>query len=234
MAARPPGLALGLSQPIATRKPHVLRRPRRPWAPGSAVRPQFAGKRRPNRPSLPGGKCRRWCTKGVSSPSIIQRQSPTEDRATQVGTPRLPARWATAVSGVTTRSSRLITAAVSRKSRSSSTFDCRGRAPRPGTARPGADLLGARSLLQADQANARYRRERGELVEREGSPAIDAVLRASLPGDPDLEDRSQVSDAKPRSSIGRQCAIVARRRRRDKAPAAGVWPGCCPGSPARS
>src|SRR5262249_33143734 len=70
---------------------------------------------------------------GLSSRAVIHRQSGTVERGIQARRPRPPARWATAVSGVITRSSRLMIAAVSWKSRGrrlvSSTIG--NRPPRP-------------------------------------------------------------------------------------------------------
>ena len=50
---------------------------------------------------------------GLSSRSVSQRQSGVVDSAIQTGTPRAPARCATAVSDVMNRSRHVITAAVS-------------------------------------------------------------------------------------------------------------------------
>ena len=88
---------------------------------------------------------------GLSSRSSIHRHSPTVERANQTGTPRPPARWATEVSGVITRSSRLIDGGgVEEVART-----CAARSRRSGTARQGGDLVQAVVRLDADQLDAR-------------------------------------------------------------------------------
>ena len=105
---------------------------------------------------------------GLSCRSFSQRHSGADDRATQTGTPRPPARWAAAVSEVITRSRLHITAAVSMNAP-----DCvSSELPRSTTVnRSGdaAELLDAGVLLQADQLHSRRPRPAAQTRPAESS-----------------------------------------------------------------
>ena len=117
---------------------------------------------------------------GVSSRPRGQRQSLTEQFASQTRTPRPPARWATAESGAITRSRCVMMAAVAVKSAA--------RAGQLGDRKPpgaGLELIQPMFNLQRDQPDAWQLGQWGKLRERERSPVIGAMRWVSLPGDPD-------------------------------------------------
>ncbi len=157
---------------------------------GASSCPRRASAMRWNKPSqspcLVWRKSRMVGYQGLSSRSLSQRQSATTDRASQTGKPRLPARWETAVSGVMIRSSWLATAAVSRKSRLVLPSVDRARQlhdRKPASQR--SKLIHAVALLQTDKTDPLHHGERGDLIQRKGSPPIDISTPASLPEDPD-------------------------------------------------
>ena len=126
---------------------------------------------------------------GVSSRSRSQRQSEANGSATQTGTPRAPARWASAVSGVIRRSRLLIAAAVSAKSSSRRPRSTMGKRPETSV-----ELLGAKALLQAEEVDPVDPGQGLEAVEPERAMAVLLVVRVALPGDADLQssDRPQL------------------------------------------
>ena len=84
---------------------------------------------RPSRPHRRWRKSRMVGYQGVSSRSRSQRQSEENCTATQTGTPSAPARWASAVSGVITRSRLRIKAAASARSPSRRPRSTTGKRP---------------------------------------------------------------------------------------------------------
>jgi hypothetical protein len=115
---------------------------------------------------------------GLSWRSMNQRQSPWAERATHTCAPNAPARWATAVSVVMTRSRFLITAARSMKApaaSSSSEIDDLKVAM--------CNFLGSGPVLQADQPHVLDRGHRGDVREGEGTLRVEQVFGIAAPTD---------------------------------------------------
>ena len=134
----------------------------------------------------------RDCLRGRAT-SAIRRQV---ESGTHTRTPKPPARCASDESGVTTRSSWVITAAVSRKSRPSSCPRFR-RVSRPTANCPAklSELFGSVALLQADQSHAGQPGQICELSEWKRTQAISFVITVSLPRNSNFENSVCISFA---------------------------------------
>ena len=123
---------------------------------------------------------------GESSRSRNQRHSATCFSATQVGRANAPARWATEVSQVTTRSSAPIAAAVSTKpsgpaSKSSPSVSTRMPAGRSASCSTPSPTCSEISLTPGSRRAARKRRAATERAD------VGFGIRIALPDDADLE-----------------------------------------------
>ena len=148
------------------------------------ARPPCARTRLPSRRAVVWRNRRMVGYQRQSSPSSSQRQSGTCCRPTQTGRPSAPARCATDVSDVMTRSRHCITAAVSMNasgpaSKSSPSVSIRSPSGSAGK------LLQPVMLLQADQPHARHLRQGQELLQRDRAAAFGGAGGIALPGDAD-------------------------------------------------
>ena len=151
---------------------------------------------------------------GLSSRSSSQRQSFTQGSSTHVGLPSAPARCATAVSTVMTRSSASTAPAVSAKSASSGarsiTFSagcCATSAACGPTCRLANETPGTRN----------ERRQRGEI---ERAAVVVGMLGMARPDQPDLDAAHAAQPLAPaRRHLGRRAQISHRRRDRLEASA---------------
>ena len=117
---------------------------------------------------------------GESVRSSSQRQSAGAGIMTQAGRPMAPARWATALSTVMTRSRFCISAAVSPKSVRLAPWSVM-----PARAKAGRSASGD-VLLQADQGDPGDLRQGLQHGERDGAADIVGVGGAAGPEDADL------------------------------------------------
>ena len=179
---------------------------------------------------------------GLSSRPAGQRHSLTEERATQTGTPRPPARWATAVSAVITRSRWDMIEAVSMKSRPRRPVSS-VTGKRPAKIR---ELIQAMDGLQADQPDARQLgdgcevasgNDRQRSVSWAGFPCQAIPIRNGRAGRPCQVGPSLESAPLSFQSTGPAPNASARRapdRWADKAPGPGASPASCRSEPAGS
>ena len=144
---------------------------------------------------------------GLSSRSRSQRQSGAKGSITQTGLASAPARCATAVSAVITRSRLAISAAVSARSPSSASVVDQLRVLRQ-RFHGGSGTI----LLQAVPGDPRHREQRREQRGRDRAPAIACVRAAAGPR------QSHFQSGAIACSAGRANWRRGRPRRRDKAP----------------
>ena len=149
---------------------------------------------------------------GLSLRSSSQRQSGAKGSATQTGTPSAPARWATAVSQVITRSRFIITAAVSMNAPAvQAAAQVRDR-------KAVADLCATARrppLLQAEQADPGKPASGSKQLKRDRAGAVVLRCRASLPGDADLEAGNAAQLLPPvfdQARVGEEVGIVGGNR----------------------
>src|SRR5215469_14390794 len=129
----------------------------------------------------PGAVCRNSRAvgyHGLSERSLNQRQSGLNGSSTHTGRASAPARCATAVSTVTTRSRLATAAAVSEKSVSSGARSTR---------LPAARAAGSPADLQREPAHAGHREKRRQRLEPDRAIGIVAVGRVAGPDEADLE-----------------------------------------------
>ena len=155
---------------------------------------------------------------GESSRFVIHRQSQTEGRTIQTGTPRAPARWAGELSAEITRSRFFITAAVSAKSSM--------WRPRSVTEKPSGSVSSwsrPKFFWRLNRRTPGSPRHGFEPGQPERAFPVLVVVGVALPDDPDLE-LTNAFRARP-ASVPRR-----RARRRGREPRPGSSPGSCPGS----
>ena len=148
---------------------------------------------------------------GLSSRASSHRQSGATGRATHTGTPSAPARWATAVSAVMTRSR-----IAQDRGGDEEVIESGAEVGDGEAVGDRGELVTARALLQAEEPDPRDAGQGGELEQGDRAEAVPWMVGTALPGDADLQTTDGAELLAPpvdRSGLGEQVGDLGRDRR---------------------